>query len=77
MSYLKRDFHQNACILYVLVSNTLQHVTHTTRLECEVVVLDQHVQQWNCKEQVAFNRCCLCHGRCIHSYLLNNEERPE
>jgi len=38
MPYLKRDFHQNACVLYFLVSNTLQHATHATRLECEIVV---------------------------------------
>ena len=31
----------------------------------------------NRKEQVILTRCCIGHGRLTHSYLLNNEERPE
>ena len=31
----------------------------------------------NQKEQVVFTRCRIGHGRLTHSYLLNNEERPE
>ena len=31
----------------------------------------------NRKEQVVLNRCRIGHGRLTHSYLLNNEERPE
>ena len=31
----------------------------------------------NRKEQVVLTRCCIRHGRLAHSYLLNNEERPE
>jgi hypothetical protein len=31
----------------------------------------------NQKEQVVLTRCCIGHGRLRHSYLLNNEERPE
>ena len=29
------------------------------------------------KEQVVLTRCCIGHSRLTHSYLLNNEERPE
>jgi hypothetical protein len=31
----------------------------------------------NGKEQVVLTRCRIGHGRLTHSYLLNNEERPE
>jgi hypothetical protein len=31
----------------------------------------------NQKEQVVLTRCRIGHGRLTHSYLLNNEERPE
>jgi hypothetical protein len=31
----------------------------------------------NRKEQVVLNICRIGHSRLIHSYLLNNEERPE
>ena len=31
----------------------------------------------NRKEQVVFTRCCIAHGRLAHSYLLNNDQRPE
>jgi len=31
----------------------------------------------NRKEQVVLTRCRIGHGRLTHSYLLNNEERPE
>ena len=31
----------------------------------------------NRKEQVVLTRCRICHSRLTHSYLLNNEERPE
>ena len=31
----------------------------------------------NRKEQVVLTRCCIGHSRLNHSYLLNNEERPE
>jgi kelch-like protein 2/3 len=31
----------------------------------------------NRKEQVVFTRCRIGHSRLTHSYLLNNEERPE
>jgi hypothetical protein len=31
----------------------------------------------NRKEQVLLTRCRIGHGRLTHSYLLNNEERPE
>ena len=32
---------------------------------------------YNRKEQVVLNRCRIGHGRFTHSYLLNNDERPE
>jgi hypothetical protein len=32
---------------------------------------------YNRKEQVVLSRCRIGHGRLTHSYLLNNEERPE
>jgi hypothetical protein len=31
----------------------------------------------NRKEHVVLTRCRICHSRLTHSYLLNNEERPE
>ena len=48
-------------------------------LRLSIVIVDKTPFSYgqNRKEQVVLTRCRICHNRLTHSYLLNNEERPE